>query len=163
MGETDQKIPDTTLSALASNVYDNHTRYLEAKKLIAHWLIECTFEKDIVLLQKLLKTSFIPMSILRNIRDEIVYLQFDNYIIQNIRIASIYNGSFEECYSIDLQSSPRLKNFIRKHNEHCFNIKWLASFQCWPQDVKDNLPLNIWPDMYVYSVSTCPMAFLDIE
>ncbi len=149
-GETDCKISDVILEDLAMEVYHGGCSYLEAKLLLNNWLMECSFEKDIVLLKKLLNTDYLPVIFLRNIRDELIYFEFDFYIIKRMR-----DGIFSrrECHHIDPETSPRLKRAIVKHNKQCVNLKWLESFQHWPQDKNDYYPQN-------YGIAESPQEFV---
>ena len=113
-------------------------------------LMECSFDKDIVLLKKLLNTYYIPVIFLRNIRDELIYFHFDYYIIKRIR-----DGIFsrKECHLKDPQLSTRLKRAIAKHNKQCVELKWLESFARWPQENNEYYPLN-------YGIAECPQEFV---
>ena len=60
-GETDRKLSDVFLEDLAMEVYHGGCSYLEAKLWLNNWLMECSFDKDIVLLKKLLNQFYIPV------------------------------------------------------------------------------------------------------
>ena len=149
-GETDRKLSDVFLEDLAMEVYHGGCSYLEAKLQIDNLLMECSFDKDILLLKKLLNQLYMPVIFLRNIRDELIYFHFDYYIIKRIR-----DGIFsrKECHHKDPQISTRLKRAIAKHNKQCVDLKWLESFVHWPQENNEYYPLN-------YGIAECPQEFV---
>ena len=124
-GEADRKIADELFWQLARDVRWNRLPYLQAKTKILQEIRKCEFKKDIIILEKVLKTRNLPLVILRNIRDEIMFYKLDSAIIDEFPPMRTLN--------IDTQGSPRLTRALRKHNDDVINIEWLQSFSGWPK------------------------------
>ena len=119
-GETDKKIPDSLFLELGELVISQEKSYLQAKSEIQQALWKCPFEKDKILLQRKLKTSDLPSTVLKDLRDQIMFYLFDSHILSMFIPYDLYQ--------IEAESSPRLKRLTIKHNDHVTNIEWLHSF-----------------------------------
>ena len=127
-GETDNKLPDEWFDRLAEAVVDNKKTYLEARHEIEQALRKCPFEKDKLMLVKMLKpnplSNFLPEIILRNLRDQIMFNYLDTLILDSLsykRQGRTYNIENTEI-------SPRLTRDIARHNNNIKNVRWLKSF-----------------------------------
>ena len=127
-GMTDQKIPDERFDELAEAVINNLKSLTEARSDIEQALRKCPFEKDKLMLVKMLKpnplSNFLPEIILRNLRDQIMFNYLDTLILDSLsykRQGRTYNIENTEI-------SPRLTRDIARHNNNIKNVRWLKSF-----------------------------------
>ena len=126
-GETDKKVPTEWFNELAEAVFNNTKPYLQARSEIEQELRKCPFEKDKIMIIKMLKplkTNLLPGIILRNLRDEIMFNHLDTLILDQLKYKR-YNRT----YNIkDTKISHRLARDIARHNSHITNMRWLQSF-----------------------------------
>ena len=107
-GEEDKKVLDTFIWQRGIAVAENDMSYSQAKLEIEQELRKCEFKKDKIILERMLKTKDLPVTILKNIRDQIMLYHLDTCIIDE------FVPNYK--YQIDAESSPRLKKALIKHN-----------------------------------------------
>ena len=129
-GETDKKFPHEWVDELAEAVVDHKKTYLDARSEIEQALRKCPFEKDEILIKKLMKpnpqTNLLPETTLKSLRDQIMFYFLDTLILDSLSYKR-HNRTYH-IKDLSQTMSPRLARDIAQHNRNIKNVRWLKTF-----------------------------------